>query len=101
MVGKETNWAKVAIAASVFSMLPVYGLYQCDRYLATNRAWMSPCLFGLLLACSGLVPFVWILLTRGDFKAVIQMLFSFIIVGLSPTLTTMVLTAPRWIHCLK
>ncbi|MDZ4834624.1 MAG: hypothetical protein SGJ27_12670 [Candidatus Melainabacteria bacterium] len=95
---KIGTWSKVAIVSALFTVLEAYGLNQSDHGLATNRAWVSPCIWGFLLALSSIFPFVGMLLAGRGFDRAFRVVLYFVVAGSSPTIAAAIFTAPRWIH---
>jgi hypothetical protein len=95
---KVGGWIKVAIVSALFTALEAYGLHLSDIGQATNRAWVSPCVWGFLLAVSSIVPCIGMLLTGRTIKEVSRIVLYFVVAGTSPTIAAFVLTALRRGH---
>jgi len=96
--GESWSWGLATlVASSLFGALAAHGLDQCDRNLATNRAWVSPCLLGLGIACFSIVPFLGALLAGRSIKNAFVVMLYFVVIGVSPSVTILILTYPRWL----
>lgn len=97
MNNKSQAWSKAFTIGFVLSLIPLYGLYQCDKGLATNRAWVSPCLLGCLLACFGIPAFLGSLVTGRGFRNALCAMAYFFVMGLTPSFVLFVIVAPRFL----
>lgn len=95
--GSAATWAIVVVLALAFGALEAYGIWRCDRGLATNRAWFGPCVWGWLLCLIALMMFIANLVLARLGKAGARAILPLIVIGVSPTLVLCVMTAVRWI----
>ncbi|MBS1990428.1 MAG: hypothetical protein JSS83_07915 [Cyanobacteria bacterium SZAS LIN-3] len=95
---KLGNWTKVAIVSALFTVLVAHGLYLSETGQATNRAWVSPCILGVMLAVSGVFPLIGMLIAGRKIKEACKVMLYFIVAGISPTIAAHILIAPRWFH---
>jgi hypothetical protein len=83
--GSVAGYAIVTILAVAFGIWEAYGTYQCDKGLATHRAWVGQVILGYgLIALAFLVSLPALFLVR-DRKKVVFLMVSSIGIGLTPT----------------
>lgn len=98
----RTAWAEGSIGrlakfglASILCALAASGLDQTDRGLATNRAWFGVCVLGAGIVCLSPVAFVVALSSGRGYKSAFLSMLWYVLIGLSPIATVLLLTGPR------
>jgi|ERR1700733_3202920 hypothetical protein len=81
--------------ASVLCALAASGLDQTGRGLATNRAWVGVCILGAAIVCISPVAFVAALASGRGYKNAFLSMLWYVLIGLSPIATVLLLTGPR------
>ena len=88
------RWFKFCFAFSAMSLLAAHGVHECDHGLATNRAWVGPCLLGAAVVIYSLFQLMFsFAVSSGRINALLTLA-----VGLAPMLAVFIMNLPRFLY---